>query len=167
MRVSEQIPMKRLRFAGEWPPQRYWKRCPNWEYTWDVESADGGYEASLRPAKDQTCISKDTAVTSGDVHFADGRKMPALLEATGGHIHTVNVFTRDMDGWRICFGYPDRKWEASVEEECLPESERWSTVSMDDPAVFPLTIHSRLRDQFTGEQMRFIIYPDGKTQRAP
>ncbi len=166
VRVSEQVAMNRLRFTGEWPPQRYWKRYPNWEYTWDVQSSDGGYESSLRPAKDQTCISKDTAVTTGDVHFADGRKMPALLEVTDGHIHAINVFPPNMDGWRVYFSYPDRKWEPFVEEGCSSESEMWSAVSMDDPAIFPLTICSRLQDQFTGEHNRFVIYPDGKARQA-
>jgi hypothetical protein len=155
---------EKLRFTGEWPPPRHWSKYPNWEYALDEEGEEDQDETTLRPADVQSYIAEYTAFTAGEVEYADGAKMPALLELSySREPDAVNVFVNDKDAWRILYSVPEKRWVAFI-QDWLPKSERGPDVSMDDPRLFPLVVRSRLSRSPDGEPYHFMVCSDGNSE---
>lgn len=152
-----------MRYTGEFPPIKYWREYPNWEYALDEEHIEGQDETTLRPASNQTFISEDVVFTAADAIFSSDKILPALIEVGNRLPDGINVFINEADAWRICYDYPKKKWIAYV-EHWLPEAERDPHISMDDGSIFPITIISWLPQKKDKKQLNFRIHSDGSKE---
>lgn len=150
----------KLRFTGEWPPPALWRQYPNWESALEDEGEPGQDETTLRPSQEQRFVL-EFGFTAGEVEQANGQRLPALLSMCDG-IDGVTAFTSDHGGWSIQHLGKPARWVCTV-EDWLPESERSPSVSLQDPAVFPLQVRSLLPLRETGKPLEFRILSDGNT----
>lgn len=153
----------RPRFTGEWPPVQYLEQYPNWANAYDEESEEGQDETTLKPHEQQTFIDDEVSFTVGDVITPAGAKHLALIEVIRGVPQEVNVFGEEA--WGVELIYSTKRW-ASVRQDWVSEGKRGKAVSLDDPALFPLEVVSRLPRTEEGQPMRFRIEADGSARGA-
>jgi hypothetical protein len=132
----------------------------NWGHPLEEEGRRGQDETTLRPAESQSTIDDETVFTTADVHQADGRVIPALIDVSGGRPTGLTAFVRPDDGWTIQQKGKTFEWIAVV-QEWLPPQDRSPTITFDTPGVFPIRVISRLPLASTGRQIVFSVRKDG------
>ncbi len=135
--------MRHLRFTGAFPPIDVLEQLPNWESALDEEEVEGQDETTIRPAEDQGALSSETCFTAGSVHCADGTRLPAILEVAMGEMTALTVYESPDWTWSLSLLGKPGQWQP-LTWDWLPEEERPPSVKLDDPAIFPLRVESRL-----------------------
>ena len=151
---------ERLRFTGANPPPNLWDRYPNWENAIDEEGEPDQDETTLRPSSNQRTIDDHVSFTAGEAVFADGRKVPALLILVSSELGWVDVYPDPSreETWMVCFDSPSSAWIA-MNEDWFLNSTNSLRVPVEDDAVFPLNVKSRLPLKSTGNPISVVIAP--------
>lgn len=144
-----------FRYTGDFPPADVLERFPNLEYALDEEHAVGHDETTLRPASEQTFVTAETAFTAGQITQQNGTKLTAMLEVENSAIQGFTVLVGGEWAWAIGLLGKPSTWQ-SMSYEWLPESQRPPSVSLGDPAVFPLAVESLL-PLATGGRLKAVI----------
>ena len=144
---------ERIRVTGDNPPIELMEKHPNWENCWDEEDADDQDETTLRPSRNQTRIHEEVAFTAGEVTYSDGRTYPAILAGLEGDIEDVWVYSfgDSRKCWGVSGSMGESAWEAFAEDDLI------EAAPIDDSALLPLTVRSRLPLKSSGKPIEIRI----------
>jgi hypothetical protein len=143
---------ERLRFTGENPPPSLWARFPNWQNAYEEEGLPDQDETTLRPADNQLTIDDEVSFTAGDAVLASGQTVPSLLGVLCSEVGWVYVYPKPEQDecWVLRFDVPSGRWVA-MNDDWFLESPGTLRVPLDDPALFPVRVSSRLPLERSGE----------------
>jgi len=151
-----------LRYTKDWPPLEVFRDYPNWTFALDEEALEGQDETTLRPEREQRFITGDTAATSGDALFADGRSYLAIITLLKKAPISVDVF-ETAGPWRVRHESRTDRWFPHI-ETWIPESERMRHVAMSDSRIFPLRVVTRLPYERGGAPYTLEIQLNGSAK---
>jgi hypothetical protein len=142
---------KRLRFTGKNPLPSLADDYPNWENAYDEEGSPGQDETTLRPADNQKTIDDMVSFTAADALLANGTTLPAWLYVVRGELGDVHVYPdpKKDEVWAVRFDSRVQNWVAQ-NQAWLLQIPGIVRVPVNDSAVFPVRITSRLPLQRTG-----------------
>ena len=151
---AQECLMKKHRYTGEWPPPEVLEEFPNWDYALGEEGAPGQDETTLRPQREQSKITSDTAFTRASAAQANGEVKVAIVSVRDGKICDADVFDSPDVSWRVY--EMDGEWH-SFDQSWLPEEQRSPVVSLGNPEIFPLVVETVLPHDATKAQLSVTI----------
>ena len=151
---------RKYRFTGEWPHPNLLSRIPNWEYALGEEVSEGQDETTIRPAADQGRLESDVPFAGADAWLPGSRFLTGMLELDC----SVVGFNLYVGGGWYRFVRTNSGWLPNAEPR-LAEANQASVIRLDDRRFFPMKIASMVPLLDSGEQIKFVINPDGSESR--
>lgn len=155
-----------MRYTDSLPPRDVIEARPNWVHAYGEEGRSGQDETTIRPHRREDVIDTDTDYTVGDVWFADGDSLVALMRISGTEVEQIDIYDNDRI-WTVEYTITNAE-RARLEK--LTTQERieapatkweWSCAEVKDTDRLPIRYCTRLGHVTTGLPIKGKIFSNG------